>query len=148
MNFTEFGFKKFINDGLEAKGFPAPTPVQAVVIPILKKHHNVVGIAHTGTGKTYAFLLPILNNLDYEKQGVIQSLIIVPTRELAQQIYDEINFFKPFQPLLKTGLYIGGEDNLRIAESLNSSQPLIAVGTPQKLKELYEQNLLKLTTST
>ena len=148
MNFTDFGFKKFINDGLEAKGFTTPTQVQEVVIPVLKKHHNVVGIAHTGTGKTHAFLLPILNNLDYEKQGVVQSLIITPTRELAKQIYDEINFFKPFQPLLRTGLYIGGEDNLKIAESLNNHQPLIAIGTPQKLKELYEQNLLKLTTST
>ena len=53
MNFTDFGFKKFINDGLEAKGFTTPTQVQAVVIPVLKKHHNVVGIAHTGTGKTH-----------------------------------------------------------------------------------------------
>ncbi|MCL8211148.1 DEAD-box ATP-dependent RNA helicase CshB [Mesoplasma sp. JKS002658] len=148
MNFSDFGFKKFINDGLEVKGFTTPTQVQEMVVPILKKHQNVVGIAHTGTGKTYAFLLPILNNLNYEKQGVVQGLIIAPTRELAKQIYDEVNFFKNFQPLLKTGLYIGGEDNLKIAESLTHHQPLLAIGTPQKLKELYEQNLLKLTTST
>jgi ATP-dependent RNA helicase CshB len=146
MKFSDFGFKKFINDGLEKKEFLTPTPVQKETIPLIKKHKNVVVKAHTGTGKTYAFLLPILNNLNYE-ENQIQALIVVPTRELGQQIYDEVRFFKEFNKQITVGLFIGGDDTEKSREKLKQKQPMIAIGTPAKVKELYEENLLRVTTA-
>ncbi|ATG97358.1 DEAD/DEAH box helicase [Mesoplasma lactucae] len=147
MKFSDFGFKKFINDGLEQKGFDKPTTIQAEVIPYFKKHQNVVAKAHTGTGKTYAFLLPILNNLNYSNHDDVQALIIAPTRELAKQIYSETQYFKQFNPDLTIGLYIGGEDTEKQKQGLENKQPMIAIGTPQKVKELYDENLLRVTTA-
>lgn len=86
-NFNQFGFKRFLNLGLAELKFVEPTIVQEKVMPLLLKHQNVICKAHTGTGKTLAFCLPILNNINYE-QAKIQSIIVTPTRELAKQIYD------------------------------------------------------------
>jgi len=147
MKFTDFGFKKFINDELEKREFYFPTPVQEETIPLLKKHQNVIVKAHTGTGKTLAFLLPILNNLNYQAKDHIQCLIIVPTRELAHQIFDEVNSFKEFNKDLTAGLYIGGDDVEKTKDTLKHKQPIIAIGTPAKVRELYELNLLRVTTA-
>jgi len=146
MKFSDFGFKKFINDGLEKKEFYFPTPIQEEVIPLMKKHQNVVAKAHTGTGKTYAFLLPILNNLNYDNPE-IQALIIAPSRELAQQIFEDVRFFKQFNDKINVGLFIGGDDTEKTREKISQKQPMIAIGTPSKLKELYEENLLRVTTA-
>ncbi|ASZ09029.1 ATP-dependent helicase [Mesoplasma chauliocola] len=146
--FSDFGFKKYINDTLAEINFEAPTKIQTEIIPLIKKHQNVIALSHTGTGKTHAFLLPILNNLkfDQDKQQV-QALIIAPTRELAKQIYDNVRPFTKNQAQLKVDLFIGGEDINKQIESLSKRQPTIAVGTPTRIKELYEQNYLKATTA-
>ncbi|WP_253301624.1 DEAD/DEAH box helicase [Spiroplasma endosymbiont of Phyllotreta cruciferae] len=142
-NFYKLGLKLFLNLGLEQLNFTEPTMVQEKVIPLLLKHQNVICKAHTGTGKTFAFCLPILNNLDYD-QSSIQSIIVTPTRELAKQIYDNIRFFKTFQPALQVNCFVGGEDIKRQIEQLERSQPHIMVVTPTRLKDLFDQQSLKL----
>ncbi|AGM25950.1 ATP-dependent RNA helicase [Spiroplasma syrphidicola EA-1] len=134
--FSSFGLKKFLNDGLVDLKFSEPTLVQEQVIPLLQKHQNVICLANTGTGKSHAFILPILNNLDYQLNR-IQSVIVTPTRELAKQIYENIRFFKTYQPELQVGCFIGGEDIKRQVEQLQKSQPQIIVVTPTRLKDLF-----------
>ncbi|PPE05193.1 DEAD/DEAH box helicase [Williamsoniiplasma lucivorax] len=147
MNFNNFGFKKYVNDTLQDLHFVEPTSVQQKVIPLIKKHKNVIALAHTGTGKTHAFLLPILNNLNFEQTNKVQALIVVPTRELAKQIYDNVKPFLKHEPRMSVGLYIGGEDIKKDQEALNKNQPTIAIGTPTRLKELYVLDALKLTSA-
>lgn len=147
MSFTNFGFKEYINQTLKNIDFKEPTSIQTKVIPLLKKHQNVVALAHTGTGKTHAFLLPILNNLDLNNTQNVQAVIIAPTRELAAQIAENLKPFSQKVPAITVGLFIGGTDFQRDLENLNKNQPMIVVGTPTKLKELYTANALKLTTA-
>jgi ATP-dependent RNA helicase CshB len=146
MKFIDFGLKKTLNEGLTNLGFTQPTSIQQKVIPLIKKHQKVIALAHTGTGKTYAFLLPIINNLDLTKKQV-QALIIAPTRELAQQIATSVKPFSQIDNQITTGIFVGGSDINRDVELLNKNQPLIVVGTPTRLKELYLKKALQLTTA-
>ncbi|PPE06403.1 DEAD/DEAH box helicase [Mesoplasma corruscae] len=147
MSFSNFGFKKFINDTLVQIDFFNPTKIQEKIIPLIKKHQNVVALSHTGTGKTHAFLLPILNNIKDKEKQQTQALILAPTRELAKQIFDNIKPFIKNKPEIKASLFIGGEDINKQIAHLEKTQPTIAVGTPTRIKELYEANSLKVTTS-
>ena len=87
-SFESFGFIKDINRGIEAAGFKVPSPVQEQVMPLILEGRDVIAQSHTGTGKTAAFGLPLMNNM--KKNIGIEALIITPTRELAAQISDEI----------------------------------------------------------
>ncbi|KEZ18993.1 DEAD/DEAH box helicase [Mycoplasma capricolum subsp. capricolum] len=148
MKFTDFGFKKYINDTLDQIEFIAATSIQQKVIPLLKKHQNVIALAHTGTGKTHSFLLPILNNLKLEENNnYVQAVIISPTRELSLQIYQNTKLFLKNNPLINCNLFIGGEDISKNIEQLEKKQPHIVIGTPTRLKELYDLNKLRLTTT-
>ncbi|WP_434323505.1 DEAD/DEAH box helicase [Mycoplasma capricolum] len=148
MKFTDFGFKKYVNDTLDQIEFIAATSIQQKVIPLLKKHQNVIALAHTGTGKTHSFLLPILNNLKLEENNnYVQAVIISPTRELSLQIYQNTKLFLKNNPLINCNLFIGGEDISKNIEQLEKKQPHIVIGTPTRLKELYDLNKLRLTTT-
>lgn len=146
MKFTDFSFKKFLNDALTDIGFKTPTSIQEKVIPLLKKHRSVIAQSHTGTGKTHAFLLPILNNIDYTSNK-IQCLIITPTRELARQIFANAKELLKYNETATIGLYVGGDDLKKQQEALKTKQPMIAIGTPTRLRSLYEENHLQITTT-
>lgn len=90
MNFNAFHFHPNVAAGIKAAGFVEPTPIQARAIPAIMEGLDVMGTAQTGTGKTAAFVLPLLNRLIGKKRGRIRSLIIAPTRELAEQIHQDI----------------------------------------------------------
>ncbi len=90
MNFEAFNFHPFVAAGVAAAGYETPTPIQARAIPQVSKGRDVMGLAQTGTGKTAAFALPILHRLMGSKHGGVRSLIIAPTRELAEQIHQAI----------------------------------------------------------
>ena len=90
MNFETFNFHPSVAAGAAAAGYETPTPIQARAIPQVIKGHDVMGLAQTGTGKTAAFVLPILNRLVERKYGCVRALIIAPTRELAEQIHQDI----------------------------------------------------------
>jgi ATP-dependent RNA helicase RhlE len=90
LNFETFDFHPSVAAGVTAAGYETPTPIQARAIPQVVNGRDVMGLAQTGTGKTAAFVLPILNRLVKCKQGRVRALIIAPTRELAEQIHQEI----------------------------------------------------------
>ena len=91
MNFETFKFHPSVAAGAAAAGYETPTPIQTRAIPLVFKGRDVMGLAQTGTGKTAAFVLPILNRLVLGgKYGCVRSLVIVPTRELAEQIHQAI----------------------------------------------------------
>ncbi len=90
MNFEAFNFHPLISACIAAAGYKNPTPIQARVIPYIQNGCDVMGLAQTGTGKTAAFVLPILNRLVKSNQGPIRTLIIAPTRELAEQIHQTV----------------------------------------------------------
>lgn len=89
MSFKSFHFHPHVAAGVKAAGFTEATPIQLKAIPSIMKGRDVVGIAQTGTGKTAAYALPLLNKLVEKKRGRIRALIVAPTRELAEQIHQE-----------------------------------------------------------
>jgi ATP-dependent RNA helicase RhlE len=90
LNFETFNFHHAVAAGAAAAGYETPTPIQVRAIPLVSKGGDVMGLAQTGTGKTAAFVLPILNRLVASQYGGVRALIIAPTRELAEQIHQAI----------------------------------------------------------
>lgn len=90
MEFITFAFHPQVAAGVSAAGYITPTPIQAQAIPLIMQGHDIVGLAHTGTGKTAAFVLPILQRLMQGRRKLVRALIIAPTRELAEQINETI----------------------------------------------------------
>ncbi|MBC17671.1 MAG: RNA helicase [Desulfovibrio sp.] len=109
MTFSTFSFDKRIVAGIDACGYSTPTPIQNQTIPLILKGHDVMGLAQTGTGKTAAFGLPILQRLvsDSNKQRTPRVLILAPTRELAQQINDNLKSLAG-QTGIRSSIVIGG----------------------------------------
>ncbi len=148
MQFSEYKFKDYINEGLQAIGFYEPTEVQKKIIPLALAGNNIIGKSQTGTGKTHSFILPILQKLD-ENLKEVQATIIVPTRELAGQIYDDFQKIIKFsENKIDIRMYVGGTNRLSELERLYKSQPQIVIGTIGKLKDLAaDNNALKIYTS-
>lgn len=107
MNFKAFNFHPHVAAGVVAAGYVTPTPIQVQAIPRVLKNQDVMGLAQTGTGKTAAFVLPILNRLMERKTEGIRSLIIAPTRELAEQIHQAIETLGLKTRLRSTSVYGG-----------------------------------------
>jgi superfamily II DNA/RNA helicase len=139
--FSDFGFIAALQDNVTAKGYITPTPIQDGSIKAAMEGKDLIGLANTGTGKTAAFVLPIIHRLKTNPTGQTV-LIIAPTRELAVQIQDE---FKGFARGL--GLYsalcVGGMNINRQISDLNR-RPQVVIGTPGRLKDLFNQRALKL----
>lgn len=110
MTFKDFGFNDSLIEGLDAMGFENPTPVQSQAIPIIVKQKDLIACAQTGTGKTAAFILPIINKLSHRKGTHINTLVIAPTRELAIQIDQQIEGFAYFTGVNSCPVY-GGSDS-------------------------------------
>src|SRR5690606_25886510 len=108
MKFRDFNFTEEIIQGLDAMGFDEPTPVQAEAIPIIQEHEDVIAVAQTGTGKTAAYLLPVLNKIQRAGGGSLNTLIIAPTRELAMQIDQQMEGFSYFTGTSSIAIYGGG----------------------------------------
>lgn len=111
MQFTELSLSKPLQEGLEAMNFTEMTPVQELAIPVILAKKDVIACAQTGTGKTAAFLLPLLNNLQSEphEENKVNAIIMAPTRELAQQIDQQMEGFSYFTPFSSVAVY-GGND--------------------------------------
>ena len=111
MNFTDLDLEDCVLDALDAMNFQECTPVQEQAIPILLEGKDLIGVAQTGTGKTAAYLLPVLNQLSKGsyKEDAINCIVMAPTRELAQQIDQQIEGFSYFMPVSSVAIY-GGND--------------------------------------
>ncbi len=137
--YTDYNFQPFLQDAIAELGFTEPTPIQKEIIPLLLKGKSAIGQAHTGTGKTHSFLIPIVQRIDVEKQEV-QAVITSPTRELAQQIYDALNQLIE-GTAIQAKLFIGGTDKQRSIDKLKT-QPQIVVGTPGRIRDLVSAQAL------
>ncbi|MCG8583002.1 MAG: DEAD/DEAH box helicase [Bacteroidales bacterium] len=110
MEFKEFGFSDELLSGLDAMRFEKATPVQEKTIPVIKDGKDLIACAQTGTGKTAAYLLPVLDKLIRDGHNKINALILVPTRELAIQIDQQMEGFGYFLDISSTAIY-GGNDS-------------------------------------
>jgi len=139
---------EFINRALKTLGFLEFTDVQEKVIPVLEDRKDMIVEANTGSGKTHAFLLPIFDAIDPNKNQ-IQAMILAPTRELANQIFrfaNEIAIHSP-QPI-NVDLFVGGMDRQEIISKLSNRMPHIAIGTPGRITDLaVKENVLKIYTA-
>lgn len=129
-----------INRALRENKFEAPFPIQEAAIPFLLKGIDVVGQAHTGTGKTAAFSLPIL--MKVKRNGPIQALILVPTRELAMQVTTEINKFAKYTGIRTVSIYGGQSINLQHDQLRRGVQ--IVVATPGRLIDHVKHGSIQL----
>jgi superfamily II DNA/RNA helicase len=109
LSFSHFNFDPLLQKGLDAMGFQNPTPVQEQAIPIILAGQDLIACAQTGTGKTAAYVLPVLNRIAQLKHSHLNTLIIAPTRELAQQIDQQIEGFSYFLPVSSISIYGGGD---------------------------------------
>lgn len=130
MDFSSFHIKKEVLSALSKKGIKQPTPIQQQLIPLLMQKKDVIARAHTGTGKTLAFLLPILEHLNL-KQTVPEALVLTPTRELALQITEVAHYLAPFYGINVLPIY-GGQDTTVQIKKLKRSVHLI-IATPGRL---------------
>lgn len=137
--FESFGFKKSLLRGIKEAGFSEPSPIQQETIPIILNGLDVIAQAQTGTGKTAAFGLPLINNLKHN--GTIEALIITPTRELAMQIGDEIFKLGKYSRVKTVSLF-GGQPIRRQLELLEKS-PQIIIATPGRLLDHLRNERLK-----
>ena len=140
-SFRDMGLSPEIVDALDGLGFEKPFPIQEKVIPVLWSGSDVIGQAHTGTGKTAAFGLPILEIVDATKP-VVQALIVVPTRELAVQVEKDINSYAKHTSKRALALY-GGQPIYAQLDAM-MDHPQIIVGTPGRLLDHLESGSLKL----
>ena len=142
MTFEDLNLTTPLRNALNDLGYVNPTPIQREVFSTIAAGRDVVGIAQTGTGKTFAFLLPILKNLKFSKDDHPRVLILVPTRELVVQTVAEVEKLTKYMTVRVTGVYGGTNINTQkkaVAEGLD-----IIVGTPGRTMDLCFSGALKL----
>jgi len=144
MNFSDLNLNRFLLNALDEMGFTTPTPIQEKAFPVIMRGRDMVGIAQTGTGKTFAYLLPILKQLTYSEQKHPRVLIIVPTRELVVQVIQEIENLTPYINVRFAGVY-GGTNLNKQKQTVYKGQDIL-VATPGRLLDLALDGILKLKT--
>lgn len=145
MTFKDFNFNQLLQDGLDTMGYKEPTPIQKQAIPIILEGKDLIACAQTGTGKTASYLLPILNKINEENTVGINTLILAPTRELAQQIDQQIEGLAYFTGNSSIAVY-GGGDGFNYEQqrrSLNDGVDII-VATPGRLIAHLTSGTIKL----
>ncbi|MBC7836732.1 DEAD/DEAH box helicase [Acetobacteraceae bacterium] len=138
--FTDFAVDDVVKQSILLKGYTTPTPIQDRVIPHILKGNDVVGIAQTGTGKTAAFLIPLIHKVRHTPGA--QVLIVVPTRELAQQIQVEVQGLTKGMRLFSVCCVGGAGIGAQISSLRHPNQ--FVIGTPGRLKDLIERGHIKL----
>jgi ATP-dependent RNA helicase DeaD len=138
--FEELGLSAQLTKALSENGFEAPFPIQEAAIPLVLEGKDVVGQAHTGTGKTAAFGLPILQRI--KADGPVQALILTPTRELAVQVTTEINRFAKYTGVKTVAIYGGQSINVQLDKLHRGVQ--IVVATPGRLIDHIKQGSIVL----
>jgi superfamily II DNA/RNA helicase len=144
-SFKDFGLNDRTVATLDYLGFTNPSPIQDQCIPPALQKRDIIGLANTGTGKTAAFLLPIIENLSANR-ALFSVLVLAPTRELAQQIDDEFRRFSAGQKLFSS-LVVGGANIGRQIQAIKRG-PHIVIGTPGRVKDLISRRVLRLHTTT
>jgi ATP-dependent RNA helicase CshB len=146
--FERLKINKSLQDALSGIGFEKPTEIQERVIPGIINGQDMIGQSQTGSGKTMAFLLPLMHRIDLAKDEV-QAVITAPTRELAQQIYNEfvkISEELPEESRIRAKAIVGGTDRKRMAEKLKTV-PQLVIGTPGRINDLVKTQELVVYTA-
>lgn len=141
--FDKLGLRDSSLRAITKCGFAAPSPIQAAMIPIAVRGTDVIGLARTGTGKTAAFVLPILERIDLSR-NVAQALVLTPTRELSEQVAAEAQKFSG-ESDCKTACLVGGRPIRQQITALQNGAHLL-VGTPGRVIDLMRRKLLDLST--
>lgn len=147
MKFTEFGFDDRLIEGIEASGYENATPVQEQVIPLILEGKDIIASAQTGTGKTAAFLLPLINKIitSPQEDHTNTALVIVPTRELAIQIAQHMEGLSYFTSVSSIAVYGGGDGNAFVQEKKALSQGAdVVICTPGKMMAHIKMGYVKL----
>jgi len=140
-------FEGALLEGLESMGFEKPTPIQEKAIPVILSNRDLIACAQTGTGKTAAFLLPVINKIIKAHTDTIDTLIIVPTRELAIQIDEALQGFAYFTPITAIAIYGGNNGSSYEQEKKALTQGAnIIIATPGRLIAHLNQGYVKFST--
>ena len=141
MTFADLNLTKPLLSALTDLGYTTPTTIQEKVFSVMMSGKDVCGIAQTGTGKTFAYLLPTLRQLEFSKDRLPQLLIIVPTRELVVQVVEEVRKLSAYLTLQAVGVYGGGNIKVQMAELKQGAD--VVVATPGRLVDLALNGSLK-----
>lgn len=147
--FATFNFQPFMYEALKELGYHTPTAIQEKIIPEIVTGRDIIGQSPTGSGKTHAFLLPLIDKIETQRQEV-QVIIVAPSRELAAQIHQAaIEIVKHSPEEIITSLFVGGTDKNRQMHSLTEGQgqPHLVIGTPGRVLDLVKENTLKTYTA-
>ena len=142
MNFNNFNLDTRLKQGISKAGYETPTPIQQAAIPAALRGRDIIGTAQTGTGKTAAFVLPILNKLLTGQRNTPRALIVTPTRELAEQINDVVKTLSAGTKLKSATIYGGVGANPQIQALRNGAEILVAC--PGRLLDLIAQGHAKM----
>ncbi|MBU0481143.1 MAG: DEAD/DEAH box helicase [Proteobacteria bacterium] len=143
MSFKSFNFDQKINNGIQACGYTAPTPIQLETIPQILKGRDIMGLAQTGTGKTAAFVLPMLQKLVSGPRRQVRAVIVAPTRELAEQIHENIEKLGRQTGLRSVSVY-GGVSKVGQLKSFRTGVEII-VACPGRLLDHLDSGDLKIS---
>lgn len=141
-SFDEFKISNQLHSAITDLGYTIPTPIQSQAFPVIASGKDVLGIAQTGTGKTFAYMLPILQTLTFSEEKHPRVLILVPTRELVVQVVEEIKKFSKYLNNRVVGVY--GGTNINTQKALLVEGQDIVVGTPGRLYDLILSRALQL----
>jgi len=140
--FQDFDLSNQLQYAIDDLGFTTPTPIQEQSFSVIRSGKDVVGIAQTGTGKTFAYMLPLLRDLKFSKQVNPRILVLVPTRELVVQVVDQIQLFAKYINVRIIGVY--GGVNMNAQMQLLAQGADIVVATPGRLYDLVLSRALQL----
>jgi len=141
-SFENLNLTKQLYQALDELGFESPTPIQALSCPVILSGKDVVGIAQTGTGKSFAYLLPILKELKFSKQAHPRVLVLVPTRELVLQVVAQAESLTTYMNVRTLGVFGGTNINTQIQAVTEGTDILVA--TPGRLYDLVMKGVLRL----
>jgi len=143
-HFYDFDLDDAVLDGIDAMGYTQTTPIQELAIPLLLENRDLIGCAQTGTGKTAAYLLPLMNKILRSDRKGIQALIVAPTRELALQIDQALTGFAYYSGISSIAVYGGGkgEDFDREKKALTTGTDII-IATPGRLMSHFNLGYVK-----
>lgn len=139
--FSQFGLPDALLQSLNTMQFTTPTPIQEQAIPVALEGHDILGSAQTGTGKTGAFGVPLINHIINNPQST--ALVLTPTRELATQVMQVLRQMLKDSPKIKTALLIGGDSMFKQFQQLKM-RPRVIVGTPGRVNDHLQRASLKL----
>ncbi|MCV9387643.1 DEAD/DEAH box helicase [Reichenbachiella ulvae] len=132
--FASLSLNKAMLRAIEDLGFDTPTPIQLEAFPVISSGSDVIGISQTGTGKTFAYMLPLLQQLKFSKEKHPRILILVPTRELVVQVVEQIQSYAAYMTLRVLGVY--GESNIKLQRAALAEGQDVIVATPGRLYDL------------